>query len=132
MLFNFTPQVSCQMYSGIVFTFSQHPAICAFPSHHFYDGKLQTDPSLSGQGEARRKFGRPFWPNPEHGPIMMCHVEGTEQSLTVSGPDGNEHSKYNTAEAEHVVSITLPCSPCCAQSPVLIYTVKIYISYFPN
>ncbi len=94
------------------FTLSQHPEICKFPSHHFYDDKLKTHDSLYRQGDAIPKLGRPFWPNPEHGPIMLCHVEGAEKSFTVSGPDGNEHSKYNPAEAEHVVRITLPCSPC--------------------
>ncbi len=92
----------------LLLQFLQHPAICEFPSCHFYDGKLKTSDAVSTErkGEVLQKRGQSFWPNPDRGPIMLCHVEGSEKSLTVSGPEGNERSKSNAAEAELAVSIT--------------------------
>ena len=38
-----------------------------------------------------------------HYPHIMVHIEGEEKVLTVSTEDGNEQSKSNEAELDHVV-----------------------------
>ena len=76
----------------------QHPAICKFPSDQFYDGELETHRNLSWTASYI-----PIWPSKDR-PIVFCHVEGAEKSLTVSTAEGNQQSKSNDAERDHAVS----------------------------
>ena len=79
----------------------QHPEICEFPSKEFYDGRLQTAVDYEGRG----KRLLPIWPRrSEKIPMVFCHIEGAEKSLSVSTADGNEQSKSNDAERDEAVS----------------------------
>ena len=76
------------------------PSLCCFPSHQFYEGKLKT-----GGGRWRDGDKLDIWPQDRKGtyPHVLVHVEGEERFLTVSTEDGNEQSRSNSAEIEHVV-----------------------------
>lgn len=92
----------------------QHNEICAFPSEHFYDGNLKSPlpsayvkPSMMVQrvriDQTRYKQEVNIWPN-SHVPLVFCHVEGAEKTLSVSTAEGNEQSKSNEFERDHAVS----------------------------
>ena len=78
------------------FTF-QHPQICKFPSKQFYGGALETMDANAWTEEYLD-----IWPRKFH-PIVFCHAAGAEKTLTMSTVDGNEQSKSNQAERDHVV-----------------------------
>ncbi|XP_046355457.2 helicase with zinc finger domain 2-like isoform X1 [Haliotis rufescens] len=79
--------------------YRMHPRLCDFPSEEFYDGKLTTGPSWTWKCEPLA-----VWPVPEV-PHVLCHVEGVEDSLSVSTEEGNEQSKSNKAEVDKVVEV---------------------------
>lgn len=87
--------------------FLQHPKICGFPSKHFYNGELKTHPDV---GISPQSLG--MWPRMMDGyyPHVFCHVEGEEQTLTVKTDAGNEQSRFNDAEVQHVVRHVNPKS----------------------
>ncbi|XP_061168137.1 helicase with zinc finger domain 2-like [Saccostrea echinata] len=74
--------------------------ICEFPSKQFYKGKLKTGPS----GKYKVKEPLQIWRNP-HIPLLFCHIEGEEECLAVSTEEGNQQSRSNKAEVEHVVKV---------------------------
>lgn len=80
--------------------FFQNPKICEFPSQQFYEGKLRTGP------EGRWIVDEPLkiWRNPEI-PLLFCHVEGEEETQAVASEEGNQQSRRNRAEVDHVVGI---------------------------
>ena len=80
----------------------QHPKICEFPSYEFYKGELIT-PDVKFPSWDDHFIPDGVWPNKSF-PLVFCHVEGAERTLTVSTSDGNERSKSNIAERDHVVS----------------------------
>ena len=89
----------CHLY---FFLFLQNPQLCRFPSDAFYEGKLKTESGLWKDGRVLKicsKQGTQFYPH------VLVHIEGEEKVLTVSTEDGNEQSKSNQAEIEHVVSM---------------------------
>lgn len=81
----------------------KNPALCYFPSNQFYDGKLTT-----GGGRWRDGNQLDIWPHDSKRtyPHVLVHVEGEEKFLTVSTEDGNEQSRSNSAEIDHVVGRT--------------------------
>ena len=40
-------------------------------------------------------------------PLLFCHIEGEEEILAVATEEGNQQSRSNKAEVDHVVSIQL-------------------------
>lgn len=81
-----------------------------FPINDFYDGKLTTQKSRSWEDKSPFNFwkicqGKAADPQRRHIPHLFCHIEGEEESLLVSTEDGNEQSKSNMAEVEHMVKI---------------------------
>ncbi|XP_061168135.1 helicase with zinc finger domain 2-like [Saccostrea echinata] len=74
--------------------------ICEFPSKQFYKGKLKTGPSKKYEVKEPLKI----WRNP-HTPLLFCHMEGEEECLAVSTEEGNQQSRSNKAEVEHVVRV---------------------------
>ena len=80
----------------------QHHTICKFPSQCFYDNKLASP--------NQETFPRPLsiWPN-KASPMVFCHVEGMENTLSVSTADGNEQSRSNVAEQDEAVSNLIIC-----------------------
>ncbi|KAK3577503.1 hypothetical protein CHS0354_026457 [Potamilus streckersoni] len=89
-------------YSFLNMQYRMHPNLCQFPSNKFYNGELQTSPEVF----KREKENAPlkFWPVPQK-PIILCHVEGSEEILTVSTEEGNEKSRSNLEEFKQVVKI---------------------------
>ncbi|XP_067677769.1 3'-5' exoribonuclease HELZ2-like [Haliotis asinina] len=79
--------------------YRMHPRICDFPSEEFYSGRLTTSPSVAWKGEPLA-----LWPVPRV-PHVLCHVEGVEESLSVSVEEGNEQSKSNREEVDKVVEV---------------------------
>lgn len=47
-----------------------------------------------------------IWPHNggDHYPHIFCHVDGEEERLVVKTEAGNEQSRYNTDEVDHVVN----------------------------
>lgn len=86
-------------YSLIFVLLFQHPLIAEFPSRHFYDCRLKTAPDHECRGIRLLSI----WPR--NVPLMFCHVEGAEKSLTVTTAEGNEQSKSNDAERDEAVSM---------------------------
>ncbi|XP_061168138.1 helicase with zinc finger domain 2-like [Saccostrea echinata] len=80
--------------------YRMHPRICDFPSDKFYKGNLETMPSTAWKVEKPLSLWRV--PNVPH---MFCHVEGEEESLSVTTEEGNQQSKSNKAEVKEVVRI---------------------------
>ncbi|XP_062574956.1 helicase with zinc finger domain 2-like isoform X2 [Saccostrea cucullata] len=74
--------------------------ICEFPSKQFYKGKLKTGPSKKYEVKEPLQI----WINP-YTPLLFCHVEGEEECLAVSTEEGNQQSRSNKAEVEHVVKV---------------------------
>ncbi|XP_053394348.1 helicase with zinc finger domain 2-like [Mercenaria mercenaria] len=81
--------------------YRMHPQICSFPSEQFYQNKLETRRGLW--------YGTnlDIWPKvgDDSYPFVLVHVEGKEEMLTVSTEDGNEQSKSNSAEVDHVIEV---------------------------
>jgi hypothetical protein len=69
--------------------YRMHPEICAFPSAHFYQNKLQNAESVSGPSHAAF-----FHQDPRFAPYLVFDIEGQEQ---LSG-----HSMSNAVEAKFV------------------------------
>ncbi|XP_062574962.1 LOW QUALITY PROTEIN: helicase with zinc finger domain 2-like [Saccostrea cucullata] len=82
------------------YQYRMHPAICEFPSTHFYDKKLITKKS----SKWKSKTPLNIWIN-KNKPIIFCHVEGEEDYLTVSTEEGNEQSCSNKQEVDHVIKV---------------------------
>ena len=95
--------ILCWYNANILLTI-QHKAICEFPSKEFYNGRLNTDPSVSQQFCSVKRY----WPSGPNCPIAFCDVEGKEE-------DGSSHhkvhqeSKNNRMEAEKIVSRFIYC-----------------------
>ena len=88
------------------FDSQQHEAICAFPSEEFYDGELETDPSVGRQNNENLDK---FWPMGKEVPIMFVDVVGTEgQDMGSSKSETNVgvDSKFNLEEVEFVVRLS--------------------------
>ncbi|XP_053394362.1 helicase with zinc finger domain 2-like isoform X2 [Mercenaria mercenaria] len=79
--------------------YRMNPEICRFPSKQFYESALKTMPGLW------RDETLHIWPQDAKGvyPHVLVHVEGEEHVLTVSTEDGNEQSRSNDAEIDHVI-----------------------------
>lgn len=84
----------------------QHEAICAFPSEKFYDGELETAPSVKDRVNPETKLVG-FWPQGPNLPIVFCNVVG-EEGQSETGRQGQKKvgidSKFNRTEAKKVVS----------------------------
>ncbi|XP_078614262.1 3'-5' exoribonuclease HELZ2-like [Branchiostoma floridae x Branchiostoma japonicum] len=82
--------------------YRMHAKVCEFPSHQFYDDKLQTADSV----KARRPDMVPdsFWPS-TGSPVVFCHVEGVEEALPVASAEGGVMSQSNQQEVHKVVQI---------------------------
>lgn len=76
----------------------QNPSLCEFPSNIFYDGKLITKESPKWAV----KTPLSLWSNPKY-PYVFCNTEGEEEYLAYTTEEGNEMSRYNAKEIEHVV-----------------------------
>ena len=97
----------------------QDPGICEFPSRRFYNGELETDPTVLAR-EKERKFR--FCHPPESGNTsMFCHVVGAEK-VNFSLDRGGEFSFYNEIEAQVVVIFQQPnfFSKCEKQFCILV------------
>ncbi|KAL5022258.1 hypothetical protein ScPMuIL_001413 [Solemya velum] len=84
--------------------YRMNPQICQFPSKAFYEGKLETGPSRNWTDDSPMVL----WPrasNGKHIPHLFCHVEGEEETLTVTTDEGNEQSKSNNKELDLVVRV---------------------------
>ncbi|XP_053391000.1 helicase with zinc finger domain 2-like isoform X2 [Mercenaria mercenaria] len=81
--------------------YRMNPNICKFPSQEFYEDSLITRPGLWLSKRTE------IWPKMDNNvyPHVFVHVEGEEKILTVSTEDGNEHSRSNSEEIEHVVNV---------------------------
>ena len=73
----------------------QHEEICSFPSTHFYEEKLKTDPSVINRKGWESKLM--IWPRGPKYPIVFCDYVGVEERMLGS-------SKSNPQEAGKVVS----------------------------
>ncbi|ESO89023.1 hypothetical protein LOTGIDRAFT_209970 [Lottia gigantea] len=82
--------------------YRMHTGIMEFPSDMFYDGKLKC-----GSEKQQEPVKLDIWPNGKDHPMVFCHVEGTEDGLTVATEDGSEMSKFNQIEAEFVVNAAI-------------------------
>ncbi|XP_039182872.1 helicase with zinc finger domain 2 isoform X1 [Crotalus tigris] len=80
--------------------YRMHKDICRFPSGAFYNHKLMTCPNIV-RGSSTLYHRSEY----ECTPIIFGHVEGRERSLVVSTEEGNENSKANLEEMQHVVRI---------------------------
>ena len=89
-----------QYFSRNSLHFFQNPKICEFPSQQFYEGKLRTGP------EGRWIVDEPLkiWRDPRI-PLLFCHIEGEEETQAVDTEEGNQQSRRNRAEVDHVVGI---------------------------
>lgn len=74
--------------------------ICEFPSTQFYKGKLKTGPI--GKWTVEKPLQ--IWQRPDV-PLLFCHIEGEEECLSVATEEGNQQSRSNRAEVDHVVRI---------------------------
>ncbi|XP_067043097.1 3'-5' exoribonuclease HELZ2-like isoform X4 [Acropora muricata] len=85
--------------------YRMHEGICEFPSHAFYDGKLQTAEVV----KLRERSPIPFWPamiiQGKDIPIVFCHVEGQEESTRIASAESNEESKWNQKEVLKTVHV---------------------------
>ena len=90
--------------------FLQHETICAFPSEHFYDGKLKTK---SEANDSVKKFWSQCWSSLERRqPVLQrkcfIHVFGREEVNPVAESGrGGEESKYNEQEVNMAVRAQL-------------------------
>ncbi|XP_035692651.1 helicase with zinc finger domain 2-like [Branchiostoma floridae] len=82
--------------------YRMHEKVCEFPSHRFYDNKLETADSV----KARRPDMVPasFWPS-GGSPVVFCHVEGVEEALPVASAEGGVMSQSNQQEVHKVVQV---------------------------
>ncbi|XP_038048815.1 helicase with zinc finger domain 2-like [Patiria miniata] len=81
--------------------YRMHEAICDFPSHAFYDGKLETADIVKRRQPHQQV--QDIWPGGRAYPLVFCHLYGKEETLTVKTAEGNEQSKSNPQEVKHVV-----------------------------
>jgi len=85
--------------------YRMHAGICEFPSHAFYDGKLQTAEVV----KLRERSPITFWPamvsQKKDIPIVFCHVEGQEESTRIASAESNQESKWNQKEVLKTVQI---------------------------
>uniref|UniRef100_A0A5F8HJ18 Helicase with zinc finger 2 n=1 Tax=Monodelphis domestica TaxID=13616 RepID=A0A5F8HJ18_MONDO len=79
--------------------YRMHNDICRFPSKEFYDNKLKTSLKL------KRMPSVFCHPDQVSCPIIFGYVQGVEESLLVSTDEGNENSRANRDEVDHVVRI---------------------------
>ncbi|XP_069126262.1 3'-5' exoribonuclease HELZ2-like isoform X4 [Argopecten irradians] len=98
-------------YTMLVWQYRMNPKICEFPSETFYDGKLKTAQSKYWMVDRPLRIWKKTSisdhkadPN-GHIPLAFCHIEGSEEALTVSTEEGNERSMKNREEAEHVAKV---------------------------
>lgn len=82
-------------FSKLCIYMLQDPRICFCPSKLFYNNKLHTKRGLWYD------TGIDIWGKSY--PFVFVHIDGEERMLTVSTEDGNEQSKSNASEVEHVV-----------------------------
>ena len=84
-----------------------------FPSNQFYDGQLKC-----GDMSQLFKAELPIWPGGPRRPIVFCHLEGYERSLTVSAAEGGQDSKSNMDEVDYMVNVYIYlflCQKCVIQ-----------------
>jgi len=55
--------------------------------------------------DARLKSFWPAWKSGKNVPMAFCHVEGEEESSSITTAHGNEQSKANEKEVRKVVSL---------------------------
>ncbi|XP_062578568.1 helicase with zinc finger domain 2-like [Saccostrea cucullata] len=82
--------------------YRMHPSLCRFPSNTFYYNRLITQ--KSPKWEVLQPLN--MWRNPKN-PLVFCHIEGEEEYLANTTEEGNEMSKFNTAEIDHVEKVYL-------------------------
>ncbi|XP_078693443.1 3'-5' exoribonuclease HELZ2-like isoform X1 [Branchiostoma floridae x Branchiostoma belcheri] len=82
--------------------YRMHEKVCEFPSHKFYDNKLETADSV----KARRAdmVSASFWPS-KGNPVVFCHVEGVEEALPVASAEGGVMSQSNQQELNKVAQV---------------------------
>ena len=90
------------MFSLHFYSRMQHPAICDFPSHEFYEGRLKTDGSVIRRGDVLKL--KRFWPQGERYPMVFCQVVGEEDDGYSRRSKVDSQSKFNKTEAERIVS----------------------------
>ena len=85
--------------------FTQHEAICAFPSKEFYGNILETDESVRTRPDTASLDS--FWPQGNAFPIMFVDVVGDEGLSNLGSNHGETKvgvdSKFNIGEAKLVV-----------------------------
>ncbi|XP_046567928.1 LOW QUALITY PROTEIN: helicase with zinc finger domain 2-like [Haliotis rubra] len=86
--------------------YRMHPEICKFPKNQFYLGKLETGPSNPEEADWYIAPGKELsiWPVSTN-PKVFCHIEGEEETFTVTTQDGNEMSKSNVKEADKLAEV---------------------------
>ncbi|XP_061168178.1 helicase with zinc finger domain 2-like [Saccostrea echinata] len=77
-----------------------NPKICEFPSKQFYKDRLNTESSKKWHTEKQLSL----WKRSDI-PLLFCHVQGEEKCLAVATEEGNQQSRSNMAEVEHVVKV---------------------------
>ncbi|XP_065832420.1 3'-5' exoribonuclease HELZ2-like isoform X4 [Oscarella lobularis] len=105
--------------------YRMHETICAFPSEHFYDGKLKTK---SEANDSVKKFWSQCWSSLERRqPVLQrkcfIHVFGREEVNPVAESGrGGEESKYNEQEVNMAVRIADSVAASNSKSSVHIIT----------
>ncbi|CAH1244538.1 HELZ2 [Branchiostoma lanceolatum] len=82
--------------------YRMHEKICEFPSHKFYDDKLETAGSVKWRPPDMALDN--FWPSKDS-PVVFCHVEGVEEALPVASAEGGVMSQSNQQEVDKVVQV---------------------------
>lgn len=89
----------------------QLQCLCEFPSKEFYDGKLQTSPSVARRYSVKLERLNNFWPRGPSKPFVFVNVVGNEDEYHTS-QDGaasvGTESKRNNKEAKKIVSLQVP------------------------
>lgn len=85
--------------------YRMHSEISNISSKFFYDEQITTDSSVEKKFKNTNKS---VWPHSKDGlpiPVVFCHLEGEEESLTVSSDEGNEYSKKNKEEVSATIQV---------------------------
>eukprot|EP00058_Branchiostoma_floridae_P017947 XP_002603436.1 hypothetical protein BRAFLDRAFT_222600 [Branchiostoma floridae] len=80
--------------------YRMHEKVCEFPSHQFYDNKLETADSVKA-----RRSDMEYLLCCVGSPVVFCHVEGVEEALPVASAEGGVMSQSNEQEVHKVVQV---------------------------
>ncbi|KAK3577502.1 hypothetical protein CHS0354_026456 [Potamilus streckersoni] len=97
-----TNYINNVQYTFLNMQYRMHPQLCKFPSKTFYNDKLETAQQVFSREHEKPSLA--LWPFPRT-PHVLCHVDGSEEILTVSTEEGNEKSRSNAKEVIQVVKI---------------------------